>query len=103
MDLQLDGRVILVAGASRGIGRGIVEACLAEGARVALVARGQADVEAAGAELGARFGARNLWTMAGDMRRSAVIEETLTRCEQALGPIWGAVANVGLHPCPNGV
>src|SRR5690349_9906154 len=40
MDLQLAGKVIFIAGASRGIGLGIAEACLAEGAKVALTARG---------------------------------------------------------------
>ena len=40
MDLSLKDKVIFIAGASRGIGLGIVEACLAEGAKVALTARG---------------------------------------------------------------
>ena len=40
MDLGLKDRTIFVAGASRGIGLGIVEACLAEGAKVAITARG---------------------------------------------------------------
>jgi 3-oxoacyl-[acyl-carrier protein] reductase len=102
MDLQLRGRVILIAGGSRGIGRGIAEACLAEGACVALVARGKRDVRAAARELETRFGAGRVWTMTGDMRKSDVIEEALSRCEAELGPLWGAVANVGIHPCPPG-
>ena len=40
MNLDLNDRVIFVAGASRGIGLGIVEACLADGAKVAMTARG---------------------------------------------------------------
>jgi len=40
MDLQLKDRVIFVAGGSRGIGLGIVETCLREGARLAITARG---------------------------------------------------------------
>jgi 3-oxoacyl-[acyl-carrier protein] reductase len=39
MDLQLAGKVCLVTGASAGIGRGIVEALAAEGARTIAVAR----------------------------------------------------------------
>ena len=45
MDLGLKGRTIFVAGASRGIGLGIVEACLAEGAKVAITARGAEALE----------------------------------------------------------
>ena len=102
MDLGLRDKVIFVAGASRGIGLGIVEACLAEGARVAITARGAGALEATRADLAARFGADRLWAMAGDLRETAVIEKALAGCEEALGPIHGAVANVGLHPCPPG-
>lgn len=102
MDLQLADRVIFVAGGSRGIGLGIVEACLAEGARVAITARGRDALEAARADLAERFGSDRVWSFAGDMCDSAVVEEALAGAEAALGPIWGAVANVGLHPCPPG-
>lgn len=103
MDLGLSGRTIFVAGASRGIGLGIVEACLAEGAKVAITARGAEALEATRADLAGRFGADRLWAMAGDMRDTATIETALAGAEAALGPIYGAVANVGLHPCPPGI
>lgn len=102
MDLQLKDRVIFVAGASRGIGLGIVEACLAEGAKVALAARGPQNLAATRARLAGVYGADKLWTFTGDMRDPKVIDDALTRCEAEFGPIWGAVANVGLYPCPPG-
>jgi 3-oxoacyl-[acyl-carrier protein] reductase len=102
VDLQLNDRVIFVAGASRGIGLGIVEACLAEGAKVAMAARGVEALAAQHERLAAEFGADKLWSIAGDMRDGAVIEAALTTCEAEFGPIWGAVANVGLYPTPPG-
>src|SRR6201996_7556839 len=102
MDLKLDGKVIFIAGASRGIGLGIAEACLAEGAKVALTARSPGPLEKIHAELSGTFGRERVWAQAGDMRETAVIQAALARAEDALGPIWGAVANVGIHPCPRG-
>jgi 3-oxoacyl-[acyl-carrier protein] reductase len=102
MDLGLSGKVIFVAGASRGIGLGIVEACLQEGAKVAITARGAEALEETRAELAGKYGEQNLWAMSGDLRDTATIEKALAGAEEALGPIYGAVANVGLHPCPPG-
>jgi 3-oxoacyl-[acyl-carrier protein] reductase len=102
VDLQLTDKVVFVAGGSRGIGEAIVEALLAEGALVAMTARGAEGLEAVRARLAEAFGPDRVWAMAGDMRRSDVIEEALTAAERDMGPLWGAVANVGLHPCPPG-
>jgi 3-oxoacyl-[acyl-carrier protein] reductase len=102
MDLGLNNKAIFVAGASRGIGLGIVEACLAEGARVAITARGAEALEATRARLAGQYGEDRLWSMAGDLRDTATIEKALAGAEAALGPLHGAVANVGLHPCPPG-
>jgi 3-oxoacyl-[acyl-carrier protein] reductase len=46
MDLGLTGKLCLVSGASRGIGRAIALALAREGAQVAAVARGRADLDA---------------------------------------------------------
>src|SRR5215469_18459575 len=81
MDLQLKNKVVFVAGGSRGIGLGIVEACLKEGARVALTARGAEALVATHERLAGIYGKDRLWSMPGDMRDTATIETTLTAVE----------------------
>jgi NAD(P)-dependent dehydrogenase (short-subunit alcohol dehydrogenase family) len=50
---RLDGRTALVTGGARGIGRAIVEACLAAGANVLLSSENEAEVIVAALETGA--------------------------------------------------
>src|SRR5258708_30139141 len=73
MDLQLRDKVVFVAGASRGIGLGIVEALLAEGARLAITARRAEALEATRARLASRYGADPLWAPARDTPQPAVV------------------------------
>jgi 3-oxoacyl-[acyl-carrier protein] reductase len=91
MDLGLRDRVALVTGASKGIGRGIAEALVAEGARVAVASRSRERIEAAAAEIGARpyvFDAGDLEAVPG----------LIDAVERDLGPIDVYVANTGGPP-----
>jgi 3-oxoacyl-[acyl-carrier protein] reductase len=85
--------VVLVTGGGRGIGRAIVEALLAEGARVALTWR--ADEAAARAVEGAAAGRARAFPLdLADRRRpEALVDEV----EAALGPLTGLVNNAGLR------
>ena len=56
MDLGLRGKVALVAASSRGLGRAIAEELAAEGAALALCARGEEELQAAAGEIAARTG-----------------------------------------------
>src|SRR6266513_2435467 len=91
MDLGLAGRVALVTGASKGIGRGIAAALVAEGARVAISSRSQERVEAAAAEIGAEPFVHD----SGDLDAAP---ELVDGVERRLGPIDVFVANTGGPP-----
>jgi 3-oxoacyl-[acyl-carrier protein] reductase len=93
MDLGLEGRVALVMGATRGLGRAIAAALAREGARMALASRSQDAIEAAAAEIGG--GAVGLVADATDLDRLA---ELPTEVEAKLGPIDILVANSGGPP-----
>ena len=55
MKLNLEKKVALVTGASKGIGRAIAELFAAEGASLALCARSEEDLSRVASELGGRF------------------------------------------------
>ncbi len=46
MDLGIDGRVALVMGASKGLGKGVAGALAAEGAKVAIASRSRERLDA---------------------------------------------------------
>ena len=52
MDLQLTGKVAIVTGASKGIGRSIAQVLASEGMRVTVVARSRGELASLAAPLG---------------------------------------------------
>src|ERR1700675_569331 len=93
MDLNLAGRVVIVTGASKGIGYACAEAFAAEGARVALVSRSQANLDAALARF-PRGGSAPL-AIAADMTSQASAEAMIARVEKTLGDIDVLVNSAG--------
>ena len=91
MDLGLKGKVALVTGASKGIGRGIAAELVAEGARVAISSHSRERVEATAAELGASAYVHDT----SDLDHAEILVAEVT---EALGPIDVLVCNTGGPP-----
>ncbi len=93
MDFQLKGKVALVTGGSRGIGRSIALGLAAEGCAISTCARGQEGLDAAVAELKAAgievLGTQADMTSPDDIQR--VVDATLSR----FGAVHVLVNNVG--------
>lgn len=102
MDLQLGGRHIFIAGASRGIGHAIADAFLREGANVALTARAPGPLDEAHADFAKRYPQARLYKWACNMTETAAIAAALAGAETALGPVHALIANVGIDDAPQG-
>jgi short-subunit dehydrogenase len=94
--LDLNGANIVVTGASRGIGPFVARELASRGARVALVARSAADLEAVAAEIAAT-GAMAA-AIPADVTSRAGRELVVREAERRLGPIDVLVNNAGGDP-----
>src|SRR2546423_6888290 len=91
MDLGLEGKVALVTGASKGLGRATAAALANEGARVAISSRSRERIDAAAGEVGARGFVHD----SSDLDAAPGLVESV---EADVGPIDVLVANTGGPP-----
>ncbi len=91
---RLEGKVALVTGGGRGLGREIALQCAREGAHLVLVSRSREDLESTAAEV--RAIGRRAVMVALDIRDPSAIGEAVRRANDELGPIDLAVANSGI-------
>jgi len=97
MDLGLNGRVALVAAASRGLGKAVATALAEEGARVAMFARRQEAIEAAAAEVRRRSGAEVL-PLEADVNRPEDLERVVKATVDRFGRLDVLINNAGGPP-----
>ena len=94
MDLGLSGTRVLVAGASQGIGQGIADALLEEGAKVLLTGRSPGPLQAAFETFAAQHGDR-VAQHAADMTVTEGITGAFAAMEAAFRGVDAVIANVG--------
>ena len=87
----MDGKVVVITGASRGIGAEAARLFRAAGAKVALLARSGQAVEALAAEPGPPALA-----LAVDVADSRAMQDAFDRIEQVLGPVDVLINNAGV-------
>ncbi len=90
MDLGLNGQLVLITGGSKGLGLACARLFLAEGARVAITSRSQANLDKATAELGA-----GVLAIAADMTDPQATADMVRRVEAEMGPIDVLVTSAG--------
>lgn len=95
MDLDLNDRIALVAGSSRGIGKAIAAALLREGCRVCISGRDPSSVKEAANHLRASFPNQSLIEFNGDLTSAAAIASALNVIESDWGALDILVANIG--------
>ncbi len=95
LTIDLGGRVALVTGSTRGIGRAIAAALARAGARVAVTGREQSKADAVAAELAAETGA-DVRGFAADLLEPSQAAALVDAVEQAFGQLDILVNNAGL-------
>lgn len=92
----LEGRHALVTGGARGIGLACARALLARGARVTLLGRDGAALEAAVRELGGTApAAQMVQSVQADIADQASVRQAFAQAEAAFGPVQVLVNNAG--------
>ena len=91
MDLGLQDRVAIVTGASRGIGRGVAEALVREGAQVLLCGRDTAALEAVAKEIG-----HDAEPMTVDILVPSAADAIVSECQRVFDRLDVLINNAGV-------
>ena len=97
MDLELGGKVAMVAAASKGMGRACARGFAREGARVSMCSRTAADVEQAAGEIRRETGT-DVLAVTADLTRAEDIQRWVDRTVEQFGGVDILVTNAGGPP-----
>lgn len=97
MDLELTGKVAVIGGASKGLGRACAEVLAAEGAKLALCSRSQPELEKSAREIHDATGVEVL-AFPGDLDRPETIRDLIAATVARFGRLDILVNNSGGPP-----
>lgn len=97
-DIDLQGRAVIVTGASRGMGRAMADALLTAGAGVGILSPEAEELEATAAELGAAHGSDRVVALPYDISDFDACARAVAETAAALGGLDGLVNHAGLGP-----
>lgn len=95
MELNLKGKVALVSGSSRGIGKGIAEILLAHGCRVFINGRDKTRLDKVAEEMGSKDYPGKVFQIDGDLTVTQRIKDSLDSIVRDHGSLDIVVANIG--------
>ena len=97
MDLELQGKVAIIGGASKGLGRACADVLAEEGAKITICSRTSEDLEQAAAEIRDTTGA-DVLTYAGDLESYDTIKDLINTTVSHFGRLDVMVNNSGGPP-----
>jgi 3-oxoacyl-[acyl-carrier protein] reductase len=95
MELELEDKVAVVTGSSKGIGKAIAVELAREGCRVVLVARGEKDLEGAAEDVRQTGGAGDVLALAADVTKADQVERLIEETVARFGTVDILVNNAG--------
>lgn len=95
---DLSGKVAVITGSSKGIGKAIAEAMAEQGARVVISSRKQEACDAVAAAINEKHGAGTATAIAASISSKDQLQDLVARTQAEVGPIDIVVCNAATNP-----